>query len=346
MEMISGKPITIISQLFRLSDDTIALIVSNWLDIRAIGALDNAITDREQRRQWLRCLSKVDRSVALNDQIYTSTSFRWLINKRFRTSKLILNCEDRIRYRIFGCFPSLTEIDVRGSKFISDENVSDIVKMSKGLKFLYVSGCKYIHDISYIAEYCRGLIVFEAEGTNVGNWGIGSIAKNVHDLEVLKLKGACMQDKGAAELASGNPKLTCIDLSDCTDIADFTLLALANSCPNLSYVGLGHCHNITDVGIIALVGKCSLLQTIDIQYCCNITDRALIAIAEKCRRLLHLNLRNLNNITNTSMSAIALNCPQLLSIDLVFCNEVTSLSLIALTQGCPELVIQRKRVTA
>jgi Leucine Rich repeat len=346
MEMLSGKPFQKSSQLLRLTDDILASIVSNWLDIRAICALDNAITNSEQRRQWLRCLSKVDRSVALNDQIYTATSFKWLINKRCTTSKLILNCEDRIRYSISGCFPSLAEVDVRGSKFISDENVSDIVEMSKELKVLYVSGCKYIHDITFIAKHCRELVVLEAEGINVGNWGIGSIAKNVHDLEVLKLKGACMQDTGAAELASGNHKLTYIDLSDCTDITDITLLALANSCPNLNYVGLGHCHHITDAGITALVEKCPLLQTIDIQYCCNITDTALIAIALKCRHLLHINLRNLNNITNTAMSAIALNCPQLLSIDLVFCNEVTSVGLTSLTEGCPELVIQRKRVTA
>lgn len=346
MEMLSVKPIPKISKLFQLSDDILVFIISDWLDVRAIGATDNAITDRELRRKWLCCLSKVNRSVSLNGQMYTTTSFKWLVNKGCSTSKLNLNCDDRLRYRIFGHFPLLTEIDVRDSEFISDENVSDIVRMSTRLKSLYISGCKYLHDMNFIAEYCRGLVVFEAEDTNIGSWDIGSVAKNLHDLEVLNLKGACIQDRGAVALASGNPKLTHINLSNNTDITDITVLVLAKSCPNLCYVGLGQCHLITDAGIIALVDGCPLLQTIDIQYCRNLTDKALIAISQKCRRLLHLNLRNLNNITNTAMSAIALQCPQLLSIDLVFCNEVTSLGLTALTEGCPELVIQRKRVAA
>ena len=344
VEMILGKPIPKVSHLFRLSDDILASIISNWLDIRAIGALDTAITEREQRRQWLRCLPKVDRSVSLNNQMYTATSFKWLIVKGCSTNKLILYFEDRIQYRIVGSFPSLIEIDFRFSDFVSDNTVSDIVKMSTGLKFLYVSGCKNIHSMNFIAEYCRKLVVFEADDTAVGHWDTRSIAKNLHDLEVLKLRGACIEDNGAAALVSANHKLTCVNFSSCIDITNITLLALANSCPNLNDIDLGYCHRITDAGIIALVEKCPLLQTIHIPYCSDITDNAIIAIAQNCRLLLHLNLRHVYNVTNTAMSAIALHCPQLLSIDLVFCNKVTSLGLTALTEGCPELVIRRKRV--
>lgn len=341
----SGGKIPIVSQLFQLSDDILAFLVSNWLDVRAICSLDNSITNREQRHLWLRCLSKVIGSVPLDDQIYNMVSIRWLLFKGFSTSKLTLNCDDRIRFRISGHLPLLTTVDVRGSRFISDQNLEDIVKMSGALKFLHISGCKYIYDIGYIPRYCPKLVVFEAENTGIINWCAGSIADKLHDLEVLNLVGSKMADRNIAAIAYANPKLSNINLKGC-DITDSTALALANSCPNLNSVCFSNCHHITDAGIIALAAKCPLLQTIDIQHCYDITDKAIFTIAEKCHHLLHLNLRNLNNITDTAISAIARGCPQLLSIDLVFCNNVTSSGISALTVGCPGLVIQRKNVAA
>lgn len=337
------------SGLSQLSDDLLTDLVSTWLDIPTIVFLDSAITNRRQRSRWHHCLSTVNESSTLDSNVYSTTSILWFLRKGCKLRKLTLKCQDPLpaNQRAFNYWwETLTEVDLRGSKYIYVETVNDIVKMSRSVKILNISGCINLHYLCFLAEFCPKLEEFLAAGTSMENISACSMGKTLHELRVIDLKGCKVLDDGAIALARASPKLQHINLTDNSGITDASLLALADYCPNLISLSVGYCRRITDAGIAGLMDKLELLETIDVSYCVNLTDRSLVKFAERGRQLLHLNLRDVREITNVGISAIAHECSKLLTIDLVFCDQVTHLGTSNLAAGCPDLVIISKRVSS
>ena len=61
--------------------------------------------------------------------------------------------------------------------------------------------------------------------------------------------------------------------SQCDNVTDEGVRALASGCPQLQSLNIAGCRNITDEGLRALASGCSQLQSLDIgDSCWNITD--------------------------------------------------------------------------
>ena len=68
--------------------------------------------------------------------------------------------------------------------------------------------------------------------------------------------------------------LSNIDLSDCNQVTDASVSAIAGNCPELQTINLFDCKEITDTDVVAVADNSSQLGCIDISACCQITETA------------------------------------------------------------------------
>lgn len=93
------------SLLSLLPDDQLTSIMSDWLDFRSLGVLDNAITSNNERLRWLKCICSISDSVALNSWHYNHLEVGWLIKRGISPQKLHLIGHSSVKYRIFERMP-------------------------------------------------------------------------------------------------------------------------------------------------------------------------------------------------------------------------------------------------
>ena len=73
-------------------------------------------------------------------------------------------------------------------------------------------------------------------------------------------------------------ELTTVSLSECSNLTDGAVEALASHCPGLTTVDLSYCHNLTDGAVEALASHCRGLTTVSLYGCKNLTDGAMEAL--------------------------------------------------------------------
>ena len=65
---------------------------------------------------------------------------------------------------------------------------------------------------------------------------------------------------GLRAYGEGCTQLTSLDLWDCKQITDASVIALSKGCPNLTSLDLSECEDITDASVIALSKGCPNLH--------------------------------------------------------------------------------------
>ena len=93
------------SLLSLLPDDQLTSNMSDWLDFRSLGVLDNAITSNNERLRWLKCICSISDSAALNSWHYNHLEVGWLIKRGISPQKLHLIGHSSVKYRIFERMP-------------------------------------------------------------------------------------------------------------------------------------------------------------------------------------------------------------------------------------------------
>lgn len=91
-----------------------------------------------------------------------------------------------------------------------------------------------------------------------------------------------------------------LDLEDCTQVTDVTLIQLACHCAALNTLVLSHCDLITDDGILRLAGgRCGPdnLERIAMDNCPLLTDRSLELLGNACHSLRQVDLYDCQLIT-------------------------------------------------
>lgn len=171
------------------------------------------------------------------------------------------------------------------------------------------------------------------------------------------------------ELCSVHPKITSLNLNNCTEITDVALIAIATHCTELKILSLQNCSKITTVGLRAISFKCKNIIELDLNNCSNIDDASLTVAAGGSWRIKKLSLNNCQSITDNGVSRIAQglgSCLEYLSLDGcpcigefgdrglkeigLYCKNLRELSisqarriedngLIALATGCLQLTV-------
>ena len=195
-------------------------------------------------------------------------------------------------------------------------------------------------------------------GTWVRNLDLSHIAPHIlTDDEVLKWIRSCsnlirinltmaqITDKTIVALANSPSAATLatLNLSDCINISDVSLQALAENCPNLVSINLKHT-SITDHGVRLLVQKCPHLYRVRI-FGCAVTDTGLKEVAKYAKRLSWLDLGQCTEIGDEGLIPLAQGCPGLQWLDISRKREendaalqrITDLGIIAIVKNCRDL---------
>ena len=178
--------------------------------------------------------------------------------------------------------------------------------------------------------------------------------------------GETVTDATVQELCTVRPTMTRLDLTDCREITDVSLWAIARHCVQLKCLVLSGCHQISHVGLRSLSLRLLDVVELDMSHCKSLDDLTMTVIASGCWHLERLKLRGCLGITDTGVGKVAkaserlqyldMNgctsvgefgdhalkeigafCSQLRTLDLGGCKRVEDGGLRAIAQGCPEL---------
>ncbi|KAF0415597.1 RNI-like protein [Gigaspora margarita] len=125
-----------------------------------------------------------------------------------------------------------------------------------------------------------------------------SITTNCAALEELILVNCKTTDVGFGEVVKACKLIKKIQLVQCTEITDESLIAISKSCKYLTHLDLKDCINITDKGIYALSNPTTTrkLRMLSLEGL-NIKD-SLLALAEHTKVLQGLSLKRLENLND------------------------------------------------
>ena len=87
------------------------------------------------------------------------------------------------------------------------------------------------------------------------------------------------------ELCVVNQVLTKLNLTDCSEVSDVGLWAIARHCIGIKSLILSGCHQITHIGVRSLSLRLLDLVELDMSYCRNLDDIALTVVASGCWHL-------------------------------------------------------------
>ena len=125
-----------------------------------------------------------------------------------------------------------------------------------------------------------------------------------------------------------------LDISDCPDVTDDALYALARGSTMLQFLNLSDCSGITDAGIKELVCCCTELSTLSLSRCNAATDELLQSISRFCSKLSTLLLSGCEMVSNAGVGYITC-LPKLEVVSLHCCDLVTADAIEDLCLHCP-----------
>ena len=111
-----------------------------------------------------------------------------------------------------------------------------------------------------------------------------------------------------------------------------TLAKIGQHCRGLTSLDITECYEIEDEGVRALAQGCNYLQSINIGgYSSQLTDASLAAIGESCRGLTSIDMSGNCNMTDGGISCLVQGCIHLQSFNIGgSCSQLTDESLAAI----------------
>ncbi|KAJ1568949.1 hypothetical protein HK405_011880, partial [Cladochytrium tenue] len=163
---------------------------------------------------------------------------------------------------------------------------------------------------------------------------VAALVPGLVSLDLSGVDGVC--DASMEAFFGGCPSLRELAISDCLDVTDGTLLALAASrcAPSLERLELDRCSLITDHGICAALKHLPRLRRLSLCSVPFATEATLLAAARHCRLLEHVGAGDTTAACDVALPALAAGCRRLRSFDFSECPRV---SAPALALFCKEI---------
>lgn len=264
-----------------------------------------------------------------------------------------------------GC-PILKQICVRKCCFVSDNGLVAFAKATNSLESLQLEECNRITQIGILTALstvtsklksvslvkCMGIKDLSAEFPSLspcvslrslsirscpgfGSMSLAMVGKLCPQLHHLDLSGLCgITDVGLLPLLecceSGLAK---VNLSDCSNLSDEVVLALARlHGATLELLNLDGCRKITDVAMEALAESCPLLNDLDLSRCW-ITDCGVAALSRGVQSNLQiLSVSGCSMVSNKSVPSLERLGETLVGLNLQHCNSISYSRVEMLTE--------------
>jgi hypothetical protein len=153
-----------------------------------------------------------------------------------------------------------------------------------------------------------------------------------------------LTDVGVVTIARACPRLTHFELENAVDVADESVLALAEHCRLLQSVRIRlDCYGnvgrrrakLTDTSIVTLAQRCLSLSDISFTDSLHVTDSSLFALAKGCPNLERVSFSR-TAVLDAGVVELARRCNALTSVA-VNSTSITDYAVIQLLEHCPNL---------
>ncbi len=184
-----------------------------------------------------------------------------------------------------------------------------------------------IEEVVSNFPYCRSNIRSLAlRCSNITDAGLEKIMEQATSTVVLELSG-CNEITEAGLWSCLNPRLVSLSISDCINVADDSVGAIAQLLPALQELNL-QAYHVTDASLSFFSAKQSYTLTIlRLQSCWEITNHGLVNVIHSLPNLTVLSLSGCSKITDDGVELIAENLRKLTSLDLSWCPRLTDAAL-------------------
>ena len=152
---------------------------------------------------------------------------------------------------------------------LSDDTLRSIASHSRFIEHLNLGNCPTIRDgqLITIIRSCPLIRVFCIDNSNISDASVLAIGENLPGLRQICLRNNSIISSRAIEtLASKCPMLESIDLTQCPNMGDTTLIKIADHCSaELQGLSVYRCHSVTAIGLAYVKAKCSKLRRVGVQ---------------------------------------------------------------------------------
>ncbi|XP_063984751.1 F-box/LRR-repeat protein 16 [Diachasmimorpha longicaudata] len=161
---------------------------------------------------------------------------------------------------------------------------------------------------------------------SVTDRGLEALLDHLQALFELELAG-CNEITEAGLWACLTPRIVSLSLSDCINVADEAVGAVAQLLPSLYEFSL-QAYHVTDTALGYFSAKqSSTLSILRLQSCWELTNHGVVNIVHSLPNLTVLSLSGCSKVTDDGVELIAENLPRLRSLDLSWCSRITDSAL-------------------
>ncbi|XP_015116540.1 F-box/LRR-repeat protein 16 [Diachasma alloeum] len=161
---------------------------------------------------------------------------------------------------------------------------------------------------------------------SVTDRGLEALLDHLQALFELELAG-CNEITEAGLWACLTPRIVSLSLSDCINVADEAVGAVAQLLPSLYEFSL-QAYHVTDAALGYFSAKqSSSLSILRLQSCWELTNHGVVNIVHSLPNLTVLSLSGCSKVTDDGVELIAENLPRLRSLDLSWCSRITDSAL-------------------
>lgn len=189
----------------------------------------------------------------------------------------------------------------------SDDDIYDLV-----------SNCPlpYLRQIRQISLRC----------CSVTDKGLETLMESLQGTSQLELAG-CNELTDAGLWASLGPRIVSLSLSDCINVADESVAAIAQLLPSLYELNL-QAYHVTDAAL-AFFGRrqSATLCVLRLRSCWELTNQGLLNLVHALPHLTVLSLSGCSKVSDDGVELIAENLKLLRSLDLSWCPRITDAAL-------------------
>ncbi|XP_066590725.1 F-box/LRR-repeat protein 16 isoform X2 [Prorops nasuta] len=156
--------------------------------------------------------------------------------------------------------------------------------------------------------------------------GLEALLDHLQALFELELAG-CNEITEAGLWACLTPRIVSLSLSDCINVADEAVGAVAQLLPSLYEFSL-QAYHVTDAALAYFSAKqSSALSILRLQSCWELTNHGVVNIVHSLPYLTVLSLSGCSKVTDDGVELIAENLTRLRSLDLSWCSRITDAAL-------------------
>ena len=227
-------------------------------------------------------------------------------SKRLRTLKIARSAVTDVGLcaLLAGC-PDIEDLNVSGCISLTDTSIKILEEACPKLRHLDVSQCVHLtpKGIGRVFQGCKHLITLNLE--------------TCHNISKLALENRSDADV----FRPPSLRLTHLDVSFCSKVADIFVKQISSVCSHLRHVNIAGCYLVSDNAVEHLTKGCKMLEYLCISsksafQSSKFTDASLLSIAKYGKSLQTLEMTKLKLVSKDGITTLVRKCENLRKLDI------------------------------